>query len=83
MALTRPRARTVDGHEVPLSSYVHFAADDMLTQVVMERMLAGVTRRHARAAEPVGTQVAVEAKSKADQRFRAGSSSRPRPHWLS
>ena len=60
----RPRARTVDGHEVPLSSYSHFAADDMLAQVVMERMLAGVaTRRHARVAEPVGTEVDKEAKS--------------------
>ena len=60
----RPRARTLDGHEVPLASYTHFAADDLLTQVVMERMLAGVaTRRHARAAEPVGTQVDTEAKS--------------------
>ena len=52
------------GTEVPLASYTHFAADDLLTQVVMERMLAGVaTRRHARAAEPVGTQVDTEAKS--------------------
>jgi len=64
VAVGRPRARTVDGHEVPLTSYEHFAADDMLTQVVMERMLAGVaTRRHARVAEPVGVQVAREAKS--------------------
>ena len=55
VAVTRPRARTVDGHEVPLQSYVHFAAEDLLAQVVMERMLAGVaTRRHARVAEPVG-----------------------------
>jgi putative transposase len=62
--VTRPRARTLDGQEVPLSSYGHFAADDLLTQVVMERMLAGVaTRRHARAAEPVGTQVTEGAKS--------------------
>ena len=60
----RPRARTVDGHEVPLTSYEYFAAEDMLTQVVMERMLAGVaTRRHARTAEPVGTRVDEEAKS--------------------
>ena len=60
----RPRARTVDGHEAPLSSYSHFAADDMLAQVVMERMLAGVaTRQHARVAEPVGTEVDKEAKS--------------------
>jgi len=60
----RPRARTVDGHEVPLTSYTHFAADDLLTRVVMERMLAGVaTRRHSRVAEPVGTVVDKEAKS--------------------
>ncbi len=62
--VTRPRARTTDGHEVPLESYAHFAADDLLSAVVMERMLAGVaTRRHARTAEPVGAQVAAEARS--------------------
>jgi putative transposase len=64
VAVTRPRARTVDGHEVPLTSYEHFAADDMLTRVVMERMLAGVaTRRHARTAEPIGTLIDKQAKS--------------------
>src|SRR6476620_9885310 len=64
VAVARPRARTLDGHEVPLANYAHFAADDLLTQVVMERMLAGVaTRRHARTAEPVGTRVDQEAKS--------------------
>jgi len=53
--VSRPRARTVDGHEVPLRSYGHFAGDDLLSEVVLERMLAGVaTRRHARIAEPVG-----------------------------
>jgi hypothetical protein len=40
---------------VPLNSYARFAAEDMLTQVVMERMLARLaTRRHAWAAEPTG-----------------------------
>jgi len=64
LPVTRPRARTTDGHEVPLASYAHFAADDVLSKVVMERMLAGVaTRRHARVAEPVGEQVAGAAKS--------------------
>ena len=64
VAVERPRARTADGHEVPLISYTHFAADDLLTEVVMERMLAGVaTRRRARAAEPVGALVDKEAKS--------------------
>jgi transposase-like protein len=56
--VTRPRARTADGHEVPLSTYRTFAAEDQLTQVVMERMLAGLaTRRHTAAAEPVGHDV--------------------------
>jgi putative transposase len=49
--VVRPRARTVDGHEVPLAAYRLFAADDLLSRVVLERMLAGVaTRRHARTA---------------------------------
>jgi putative transposase len=64
VAVERPRARTLDGHEVPLTSYAHFACEDLLSQVVMERMLAGVaTRRHVRAGEPVGTQVVEQAKS--------------------
>src|SRR5262245_21860339 len=57
-AVTRPRARTVDGHEVPLASYTHFSSEELLTEVVMERMLAGLaTRRHARTAEPVSEKV--------------------------
>ena len=31
VAVTRPRVRTVDGHEVALESYGTFAADDLLT----------------------------------------------------
>ena len=62
--VNRPRARTVDGHEVPLESYTQFAADDLLSQVVLERMLAGVaTRRHARIGEPLGTGVLAGARS--------------------
>jgi transposase-like protein len=58
----RPRARTGDGHEVPLATYRAFAAEDQLTAVVMERMLAGLaTRRHTAAAEPVGSDVAEQA----------------------
>jgi hypothetical protein len=41
-----------------------FAADDMLTEVVTKRVLAGVaTGRHAGTAEPVDTQVDKEANS--------------------
>ena len=64
VAVSRPRARTIDGHEVPLASYTHFAAEELLTEVVMERMLAGVaTRRHARTAEPVSEKVSGTQKS--------------------
>ncbi len=56
--VTRPRARTLDGHEVALQAYSEVAADDLLRQVVLERMLAGVaTRRQARIAEPMGKDV--------------------------
>jgi putative transposase len=51
--VSRPRARTVEGGEVPLAVYQLFAAEDQLTTVVMERMLAGLaTRRHVKAGEP-------------------------------
>ena len=42
VAVDRPRARTLVGHEVPLTTYAHFASEGLLSQVVMERMLAGV-----------------------------------------
>jgi transposase-like protein len=63
--VSRPRARTVDGSaEVPLETYQHFAARDPLSQVVLERMLAGVsTRRFRRTQEPVGTDVERDARS--------------------
>jgi transposase-like protein len=58
----RPRARTTDGHEVPVMTYQLFAAEDQLTAVVIERMLAGLaTRRHTAAAEPVGYDVEAQA----------------------
>jgi putative transposase len=55
----RPRARTVDGEsEVPLVTYEHFADRDQLGEVVLERMLAGVsTRQYGRAQEPVGEEL--------------------------
>ena len=63
VGVRRPRARTIDGAEVVLDTYRAFADDDLLAEVVMERMLAGVaTRRHRAVNEPVGA--AVEAGSK-------------------
>ncbi len=65
VAVKRPRARTADGEsELPLATYDHFADRDQLGDVVMERILAGVsTRRYRRAQEPVGTGVEADARS--------------------
>ncbi len=61
----RPRTRTADGEsEVILQTYDHFADRDQLGDVVLERMLAGVsTRRYGRAQEPVGEQLETDARS--------------------
>ena len=74
----RPRARTVDGAEVPLHAYRLFAAQDQLTAVVLERMLAGLaTRRHVAAGEPVGMAVTARAtatsRSAVSRRFIAAT----------
>jgi putative transposase len=76
--VARPRARTVNGGEVPLAAYRLFAAEDQLTAVVMERMLAGLaTRRHVAAGEPVGQEVTAQAtatsRSAVSRRFIAAT----------
>src|SRR4051794_15016043 len=57
--VSRPRARTADGEsEIALGTYEHFAARDQLADVMLERMLVGVsTRRYARTGEPVGSDI--------------------------
>ncbi len=55
VSVKRPRGRTTAGQEVELDSWAVFSSEDLLTQLVCERMLAGVaTRRHADVAEPLG-----------------------------
>jgi len=64
VAVARPRVRSVDGEEVELATYAHFADRDPLTRVVLEQMLAGVsTRRFERTREPVGEDVAAAERS--------------------
>jgi transposase-like protein len=64
VGLERPRARTADGAEVSLDSWAAFSSDDLLTQLVVERMLAGVaTRRHVDVAEPLGADLEAGARS--------------------
>jgi transposase-like protein len=72
----RPRGRTTDKGEIELDTYATFTNDDMLSELVMERMLAGVaTRRHARVNEPVGAELAASAtstsRSSVSRRFKA------------
>jgi hypothetical protein len=65
VGVDRPRVRTADGEsEVALGTYDHFAKRDQLADVVLERMLAGVsTRKYRRAQKPVGEQVEADARS--------------------
>ena len=63
--ISRPRVRTADDtEELSLDSYQEFSSRDLLGQVMLERMLAGVsTRKSRRVDEPVGEQVVAEARS--------------------
>ncbi len=54
----RPRGRTTEGTEVELTTWKVFSSADLLSSLVVERMLAGVaTRRHQEVAEPVGDEL--------------------------
>ena len=56
--VSRPRARTLAGEELPVATYRYFADRDPLQRAVMDRMLAGVsTRKFVRVGEPVGQEV--------------------------
>jgi putative transposase len=80
----RPRARSADGgEEVELQTYRHFAARDQLADVMLERMLAGVsTRRYARTGEPVGTEVDEVARSTSKSAVSREFVSRTREHLI-
>jgi hypothetical protein len=82
--VSRPRARTADGeHEVELQTYAHFAARDRLSDVMLERMLAGVsTRRCARTGEPVGEDIDEIARSTSKSAVSREFVSRTREHLI-
>ncbi len=74
VSVERPRGRYVDGGEVELDTWAAFASEDLLRQVVVERMLAGVaTRRHVEVAEPVGQAGTAVSKSAVSRRFVAAT----------
>ena len=74
VSVERPRGRYSDGGEVELDTWATFASEDLLRQVMVERMLAGVaTRRHVDVAEPVGQDGKATSRSAVSRRFVAAT----------
>lgn len=74
VTVERPRGRFVDGGEVELATWETFASEDLLRQIVVERMLAGVaTRRHVDVGDPVGVAGKATSKSAVSRRFKAAT----------
>ena len=72
VSITRPRARHIDGSgEVELATYAQFAKEDLLGQMALERMVAGLsTRNYSAGLEPVGDVEATGTKrSSVSRRF--------------
>jgi putative transposase len=74
----RPRARSTEGTEIELDTWKVFSSEDLLRQLVVERMLAGVaTRRHGDVADPLGEDLDLRSratsKSAVSRRFVAAT----------
>jgi transposase-like protein len=70
VSVRRPRARTLEGRELALRTYAHFASDDLLSERTVETMLAGLsTRRHRACLEPTGTEDRSVSRSAVSRRF--------------
>jgi transposase-like protein len=80
----RPRARTVDGQEMLLPSWITFGAQDPLHERAVEQMLVGVsTRRYARSLEPLPADLPERgiSRSAVSRRFVAATE-RQMAEWL-
>lgn len=74
----RPRARTTDGREVALPTWEAFSSRDLLDEIALGRMLAGLSARRYRAGgDPVG-QVRLRGTSRSaiSRRFRRATEAR-------
>jgi hypothetical protein len=69
----RARARSLEGRELPLRTYTHFASDGLLCERTVETMLAGLSTRRHRSLEPTGTEDRSVSKSAVSRRFVAGT----------
>lgn len=76
--IDKHRVRSVDGHEIELAAYRAFADRDMLTEIALGRMLAGLsTRRYDAGAEPIGDVAATgTSRSAISRRFVAGTTAK-------
>ena len=76
VAVSRPRARSVDGHELSLPSWREWSVRDPLTERAVEQMVLGVsTRRYGRSLEPLPPTATVRgiSKSTVSERFVYGT----------
>ena len=76
VAVNRPRARSVDGHELSLPSWREWSTRDPLTERAVEQMVLGVsTRRYGRSLEPLPPTASVRgiSKSTVSERFVYGT----------
>jgi transposase-like protein len=76
VAVSRPRARSVDGDELSLPSWREWSRRDPLTERAVEQMVLGVsTRRYARSLEPLPPTASVRgiSKSAVSERFVYGT----------
>jgi putative transposase len=76
VAVSRPRARSVEGHELSLPSWGEWSTRDPLTERAVEQMVLGVsTRRSARSLEPLPPTASVRgiSKSAVSERFVYGT----------
>ncbi len=79
VGLRRPRIRTMDGQEVELESWRHFADEDVLDERAMEQMVIGVsTRKYKRSLEPTGDEIKTRGTSRSavSRRFVSGTAKR-------
>jgi putative transposase len=76
VAVSRPRVRSVNGHELSLPSWREWSTRDPLTERAVEQMVLGVsTRRYARSLEALPPAAAVRgiSKSAVSERFVYGT----------
>ncbi|MGH2650114.1 MAG: IS256 family transposase [Actinomycetota bacterium] len=77
--VARPRIRTTNGEEVDLKTYRVFSSRDLLREVALGRMLAGLsTRRYRAGLEPVGKAAPPQGTSRSavSRRFVAGTAAK-------